>query len=103
MAYKVLQSDSSELDLDKILTYIAEKLSTPKAAADFADALDEKYEALERQPYMYELSRNKRLARLGYRRIVIDNYIALYLVNDERREVIIARIFYGKQNYERFI
>jgi len=103
MGFKVKISESANVDLETIFNYIAEELSNPKAATDFADALSEKYMELEEHPFMFEVSRNERLAELGYRRFVIGSYIALYLVNEERQEVTIARIFYGKQNYGRYI
>jgi plasmid stabilization system protein ParE len=103
MAYRVKATESADRDLDEILTYIAETLANPKAAADFADALEERYAALENHPLMFELSRNERLARMGYRRFAVGSYVALYLVNEERREISIARIFYGRRDYEKYI
>ena len=52
---------------------------------------------------MFELSRNERLAKMGYRRFVVGNYIALYLVDEGKHIVTISRIFYGKQDYEKHI
>lgn len=103
MAYKVQVSESADRDLDDILTYIADKLANSKAAIDFADALDEKYGELEDHPLLFELSRNIYLAQKGYRRFVVGNYVALYLVNEERQEVTIARIFYGRRDYDKYI
>jgi len=103
MAYRVEVSESAENDLDAILTYIIEELASPKAASDFADELDAKYEKLEDHPLMFELSRNERLARMGYRRFVIGNYVALYLVDEKECVVNISRLFYGKQDYEKHI
>ena len=104
MAYKVAISASAERDIDEIIVYIAEKkLANPKASADFADALEEKYTELEAHPFIFEISRNERLAQAGYRRFVIGNYVALYKVNEELREVIVARIFYGRRDYEKYI
>lgn len=103
MAYKVRVSESAERDVDEILSYIADKLSNPKAAADFADALEEKYGELEEHPLMFELSRNERLAQRGYRRFVVGSYVALYLVNEGDQIVDVARIFYGRRDYEKYI
>ena len=103
MEYRVEVSESADRDLDAILTYIADELASPKAASDFADEVDAKYEMLETYPFMFELSRNERLAKIGYRRFVIGNYIALYLVDEGKRIVTISRIFYGKQDYEKHI
>ena len=103
MAYKVTVSESADRDLDDILAYIVEKLANPKAAADFADALEEKYTDLETHPLLFEMSRNERLAQMGYRRFVVGSYVALYLVNEERQEVTIARIFYGGRDYGKYV
>jgi len=103
MEYRVEVSESADRDLDAILTYITVELANPKAASDFADELDVKYEVLESNPLIYELSRNERLANMGYRRFVVKNYVALYQVDEGKRIVTISRIFYGKQDYEKHI
>lgn len=103
MGYKVKISESAERDLDEILSYIAGKLANPKAAADFADALEEHYGQLETYPLAYELSRNERLARKGYRRFAVGSYVVLYLADETKHEINIARIFYGRRDYEKHI
>ena len=103
MGYRVLLSDSADRDMDSILTYIADTLSNPKAAADLADALEARFGELETHPLMFEVSRNEGLAQRGYRRFVVGSYVALYLVDGERETVTIARIFYGKRNYDKYI
>ena len=100
MAYKVVISESADRDLDEILTYMVEKLSAAKAAADFADELDQRYSALERQPLMYELSRDNRLRKKGYRRFPVKNYIVFYTVDETTETVNVSRIFYGRRDYE---
>ena len=42
-----------------------------------------------------EFLRNK-----GYRKLIIDNYIVFYLIDEENKQVIIMRVLYGKQKYE---
>ena len=89
--------------MDTIIRYITEDLANPKAASDFANELDEKYQKLEDHPLLFELSRNERLARLGYRRFVVGNYVVLYQVDEADSIVNISRMFYGKQDYEKHI
>lgn len=36
----------------------------------------------------------------GYRKLIIDNYIVFYLVDEGNKQVIIMRVLYGKQKYE---
>jgi plasmid stabilization system protein ParE len=103
MAYSVRETESAGQDLDGILEYMAGKLGNVSAAAAFADELDDKYAKLADNPYMYEEAMDAGLKRRGYRRIPVKNYVILYLVDEARREVIIARIFYGKQDYIKLI
>jgi len=97
--YKVAVSDSAEQDLSQIIAYIAETLAAPRAASDFADAVFDCYERLERNPYMYEQCRDPRLQKENYRRAVIKNYILIYKVSEEMKIVVIHRFFYGRQDY----
>ncbi|MCC9293478.1 type II toxin-antitoxin system RelE/ParE family toxin [Clostridium sp. WLY-B-L2] len=40
------------------------------------------------------------LKQRGYRKLIIDNYIAFYLVDDNKQQVIIMRILYGARNHK---
>ena len=103
MAYKIILSDAADHDIDEILTYIAEKLANPQAAANLADELEKRYTDLENHPLMYGLSKNVRLAKMGYHRFVVGSYVALYQVDEEQCIVTISRIFYGKREYVRYL
>jgi plasmid stabilization system protein ParE len=39
------------------------------------------------------------LNKKGCRKLIIDNYIAFYLINDEDRTVTIMCVIYGRRNY----
>ena len=49
--YRVDVTVRAEQDLDRIVAYIAGKLVSPKAAADFVDAVYDCYDHLENNPY----------------------------------------------------
>jgi len=40
------------------------------------------------------------LKRKGYRKLIVDNYIAFYLVDEEEKQVVIMRVLYGRQKYQ---
>ncbi|WP_082203040.1 hypothetical protein [Eubacterium sp. SB2] len=48
---------------------------------------------------MYKYTNDMRLRFLGYRRMPVDNYIVLYLVDNDKTEIQIDGIFYSKYNY----
>lgn len=96
-------SASADSDLDAILAYMITRLCGPKAATDFVAEAEKRYALLEEQPKMFPLSQNLRLRSKDYRKIVIDNFIILYRVVEQKEEIFIVRVFYGKRDYEKYI
>ncbi len=39
------------------------------------------------------------LASKGYRKLVIENYLAFHLIHEAQKEVIIMRVLYGAREY----
>ena len=39
----------------------------------------------------------------GYRKLIVDNYIVFYLIEEEKDQVIIMRVLYGKQKFENLL
>ena len=52
-------------------------------------------------PQLYGLSRVKELAVLGYRPMLVKNYVALYKVEGD--VVIVAHIFHQSQDYAKLV
>jgi plasmid stabilization system protein ParE len=100
MEYELKISQSAECDIDEILTYMVEKLANPQAAADFADELESRYAELCQHPLMYGQPSNEHLQKSGYRRFIVKNYIVFYRVDNTRKEIFIARVFYGRRDYD---
>jgi plasmid stabilization system protein ParE len=97
--YNVETSQRADEDLERIIEYISMKLHAPKAASDFADSVYRCYEHLENNPYIYEACRDQWLKQEGYRRAVVKNYIVVYKIHEENKEVHVHAIFHGSQNY----
>lgn len=103
MAYDVIETDSATEDIGEILAYIAVTLENPAAATQFADHLQAVYDQLADYPLAFESSRDPQLALRGYRKFLVGNYVGLYLVDDKAREVQIARMFYGRRDYAKYL
>ncbi len=103
MGYKLTVSPAARDDLDGIFEYIAKKLYAPSAAQNLIGKLEKAFLSLRDAPYRCELSRNALLADKGYRKLVVNHYIALYLVDDTAKRIIVARVFYGAMDYGKFI
>ena len=86
----------AQRDLLEILEYI--RLDNPKAAADLLDRFDATITRLGTFPQMGSVPKGLRLRHLGYRMLIIDNYLVFYVVID--KVVEIRRIIHGKRRYE---
>lgn len=101
--YSLKITPAAEEDLDGIYSYISKTLSAPVAAQNLRQKIKKRFLSLRDNPYQCELSRNEILAGKGYRRAVVDNFVGLYLVDDAKKLVIVARVFYGAMDYEKYL
>ncbi len=101
--YKVEITQQAAQELERIMDYIATKLDSPIAALEFATEIMQHYERLENAPYLYEACRDAKLRALGYRRVVIKNYILIYRVDEATARVYILHFFHGTQAYQNLI
>ena len=101
--YNVIVTDLAQNTLRHIVMYITDNLKNKKAANDFLDEVTLTYKNLASTPFMYEACKDARLKKLGYRRVVIKNYILVYRIAEENEDVYILRLFYGGSNYENIL
>jgi plasmid stabilization system protein ParE len=96
--------EKAEQDLSEIVTYFTDKLCNPKVAESLLEEFLEEKNNISDNPYMYPLSNDLVLQSEGYHRILFKkNYIALYLIDDNEKEVYIIRIFDAKRDYANLI
>ncbi len=103
MDYKVIVTKDAHDDVDEDLDYIANRLQNPIAAKNLLDKIEEAYNELAFNPYMYQECSNERLQSKGYRKVVVKNYIIIYRVDDEEKTVYVLRMFYGRRDYAKLI
>jgi addiction module RelE/StbE family toxin len=94
--YKIEYLPSSAKDLTEIVDYI--KIDSPQSALNFLDKIDESISHLEQFPFIGVIPKDIRLQSLGYRILIIDNYLVFYVVFDDIVEI--RRIISGKRKYE---
>ena len=97
--YRVVISPSANADLFNALSYITYELANPQAAAKLADGIERCYADLEEFPAAHELCRDSVLARMGYRRYPVGNYLVIFRIVEESQEVRVLHIFHALQNY----
>lgn len=96
---KLLVSPAADRDLDSILSYLINELCNPQAAGNHLDEVESSYDALLENPEAFELCRDERLADLGYRKVLVGNYLMIYQYDSELDEINVLRFFHETQNY----
>ncbi len=103
MAYKIKFSKQAERDLDELFEYIHKTLVAPKASLDMIADIEKKVCLLAKKPLMCPKCQSNPLCELGYRKLVIKNYVVIYSVNEKEKFLYIVRIFYGRRDYVKYI
>ncbi|MBQ9207449.1 MAG: type II toxin-antitoxin system RelE/ParE family toxin [Treponema sp.] len=104
MAYKIQIADSAKAELREIVGYIAEMLANPTAAASLLEDFEKQKTFLVENPRTFPFCPIQSLQKRGYRRFIFkQNYLALYLVDDDEKIVTIMHIFYARRDYEKLV
>jgi addiction module RelE/StbE family toxin len=97
--YKVNVTEPAENDLRGIARYISSQLNAPTTALNMVRTIREAIAKLETEALGHPLVRDDRLAAVGYRPLVIKNYIAFYIVGEKEKTVDVDRILYGRRDW----
>ena len=101
--YSYVLTEIAEADIDEAFEYIAIDLSNQDAAANFADELENKLEELCKAPKTGRLIKNEYLKRDDVRRILVGNFIAYYFIDDEKKNIVVLRVVYGKRDQNKIL
>ncbi len=101
--YKIKITPKANDDLDEIYSYIAEELFNEQSAEDLMDKIETNVMRLGEFPLSGSLVKDNVLKDKGYRKLIINNYIAFYIVDEIEKRVVIMRILYGRQKYQEII
>lgn len=69
-----------------------------KAAGDLVDKLENYVENASMYPYSMPLTDNKYFKKDTFRKIIVDNYVLLYTIQEEQKQITIVNFFYGKRD-----
>ena len=94
--YKVRYLPLAEDDVLDAVTYLADKLGNPNAAAALLNELDKKAQRIARFPYAGDLYRTTRPVRDEVRMMSVKSYVLYYTVTEDTVEV--RRLLHGRQD-----
>lgn len=89
----------AEDDLTEIVLYVA--ADRPDAAAKLADRFDQKLNLLATNPHIGTIPKEDNLVLLGYRYLVVENYLVFYVI--EAQTICVHRIIHGAIDYTRLM
>ena len=97
--YEVIITERAKQELKEIYEYISKSLMEENTADKLIDKIEKELLQLEDIPEGFSVIENYRKKDFEYRRLPINNYVAIYRIDKEKREVYIIRIVYGGRNY----
>ena len=94
--YTVRLLTSAEQDFNEIIDYIL--LENTSAAISIADKIESNLQFLENNPQLGRIPDDQELLRLGYRYLIVLDYLIFYKIEDTT--IIVYRILHGARNYK---
>lgn len=101
--YRVDVSEPAENDLRDIVRYIASQLSAPISALHMMELLEEAMVGLSDMPQRCPLVADERLSQMGYRKLIVKNYVVFFSVDEKNKVVDVERILYGRRDWLRIL
>ncbi len=98
MMYQIMVSHAAQLDLRQIYHYIASVLLSKDTAKKQLARLEQSIRSLRTMPQRYPIYDQEKWQHL--RMLSIDNYCIFYTVDLSTQQVNIARILYGRRNFD---
>ena len=101
--YSIEVSEPAENDLRDIILYISSQLSSPMTAMNMMDTIEEALLGLSEMPQKCAAVRDDRLASMGYRKLLIKNYVAFFTIDEQSKVVNVERILYARRDWLRIL
>lgn len=101
--YSIEISEPAENDLRDIIRYISSQLSSPMTAMKMMDTIEEALLGLSDMPQKCSAVRDGRLASMGYRKLLIKNYVAFFTIDEQSNVVNVERILYARRDWLRIL
>ena len=97
--YRVYLSEPAENDLKDIVRYIASHLSAPVSALGMVELLEAAMAGLSEMPHHCPLVADGRLSQMGYRKLIVKNYVVFFFIDENTRVVDVERILYSRRDW----
>lgn len=96
--YRVMLMPRAFRDIDEIYGYIANEKLAPENAKAQTDRIKKAITDLDTFPQAHQERQEGRYANSGYRQLLIDNYIAIFRVDENEKSVYVVTVQYQGRN-----
>jgi toxin ParE1/3/4 len=97
--YEVKLNEQAFRDIESIFVHIAINKMSPENAKAQTDRIYKKLKELEIFPYSHPKRTRGIYAEMDYRQLVIDNYIAIYKIDESSKIVHVVTVLYQGRNF----
>jgi len=97
--YKIKIAEEFLEEFDEICEYISINLKSPQASNLLRQKVINKVLLLKKAPKIFAKIKKFSKTKKQYRRIIINNYVIVYTIDEKEKIVYIAHIYYGQRNY----
>ena len=101
--YRIEITTRAKRDIKEIHTYITENLKEPNAADILLDRIETEILTLKNMPLRHSIERDEKLKLRNLRKLIVDNYLVFYTVNNRTKTVFIVRVLYARRDWMRLL
>lgn len=96
--YKVVVRSKAAREIEAIYKYIATEKQAPENAKGQADRIKTAILSLESFPQSHQRRTTGIYAGKDYRQLIIDNYIAIFRIDEQHKTVYVVTVLYQGRN-----
>ena len=97
--YSVKLMSRALRDLDGIYDYIAHTLLEPETALNLVSRIEDAILSLEMMPSRCPERKHAVYANRGYRQLFIENYSAIFRIDEAKKAVIVVTVRYSPREF----
>ncbi|MDD6488910.1 MAG: type II toxin-antitoxin system RelE/ParE family toxin [Clostridia bacterium] len=98
MEYKVKLTPQAVEQIQQTVSYISHNLLEPETAKRWSVLLKKEINSLNFMPQRFPLTEEEPWHSYGIRKMTIKNFLVYYLIDDDKKQVSITAVIYGRHN-----
>ena len=97
--YEIEFTEEARDEIREIYEYISKNLVNEDAAKRLMGKMRKNIMDLAEVPKIYVAIEKKDRMKREFRRMVVDNFIILYTIDENKKTIYISHMYYGRRNY----